>query len=54
MVDSYRNALKKPVKDSNQTKETSGNEESGKLKNAKPQDIVRLYDIIAQVIFNTY
>jgi hypothetical protein len=57
MADSYRTALRKSTQQQSQQPdqqvaekpEKAGNDESGKAKNAKPQDIVRLYDIIIQV-----
>jgi hypothetical protein len=57
MADSYRNALRKSTQGQQQQQQqqtasgekTPGGDESGKAKNAKPQDIVRLYDIIIQV-----
>jgi hypothetical protein len=51
MADSYKNALRKSTQgqQQQQSNEKPAGDESGKAKNAKPQDIVRLYDIIIQV-----
>ena len=53
MLESYKSVLRKQGKDASATKTTTPTtnqeDESGKsLKSAKPQDIVRLYDIIIQ------
>ena len=44
MIESYKNSLNKPATPEEENNNTS------KTKTAKPQDIVRIYDIILQVI----
>ena len=55
MVESYRAALRNNKKNSaQQQNQTETGEESVRLRNAKPQDIVRLYDIIIQNYKDTF
>jgi hypothetical protein len=55
MVELYRNAVRNYKLNSQQQQNTTDtNDESGKARNAKPQDIVRLYDIIIQVKKKTF